>query len=256
MSLAGTGILIPGAGDLAHRCAALVRERGGEAFVSKVLEFRAPEGDELERLQDALAGLRGAAYDWLVVTSPRAVGVVRAADAFPLAAGTRVASVGRATALALRDADVGCDFVPTDESAAGLVAEWPETGPGRVLLPNSNRAYPTVFEGLTARGYAVDVVTAYVTATRPLAPKAADALAAGRVHAVLVTSGSVGLAIADELRAHPDTRIVSIGPQTTADLRAHGLTVAAESQQPTAESLLDATARALGADPTTSQEFA
>ncbi|UQN14877.1 uroporphyrinogen-III synthase [Gulosibacter sp. ACHW.36C] len=256
MNWAGTGILIPGAGDLAHRCAALVRERGGEAFVSQVLEFRPPEGGALERLQDALAGLRADAYDWLVVTSPRAVGVLRASEVFPLTPGTRVASVGRATALALRDAGVGCDFVPGDESAAGLVAEWSETGPGRVLLPNSNLAHPTVFEGLTARGYEVDVVTAYVTMALPLAPKAAAALADGRVHAVLVTSGTVGLAIADELRAHPDARIVAIGPQTTADLRAHGLTVAAESQQPTAESLLDATARALGADPTTPQEFA
>lgn len=256
MSFAGLGILIPGAGDLARRCAALVRERGGDAFVSPVLEFRPPEGETLARLTDALARLRNGGYDWLVVTSPRAVGALRGAGGVEIGPGTRVAAVGGATALALADAGIAADFVPDAQSAAGLVAEWPgagegrEAAPGRVLLPHSDLAHTTVAEGLRARGYDVDPVVAYRTLPAPLTAEASRALAAGRIRAVLLTSGSAGRAVADELRAHPEAAIVSIGAQTTADLRAAGLPVAAESQQPTAESLLDAAARAAGTPPT------
>lgn len=260
MTIAGLGILIPGAGDLARRCAALVRERGGDAFVSPVLEFRPPEGEALARLTDAVARLRAGGYDWLVVTSPRTVAALHGAAGIKLGPGTRVAAVGGATALALADVGVTADFVPTVESAAGLVAEWPESAEGRenaprrILLPHSNLAHPTVAEGLGARGYDVDDLVAYRTVPAPLTAEASNALAAGRIRVVLATSGSAGRALADQLRGHPEAAIVSIGPQTTADLRAAGLAVAAESQHPTAESLLDAAARAVDAATTPPQE--
>ncbi|WP_019618025.1 uroporphyrinogen-III synthase [Gulosibacter faecalis] len=245
MTLAGVGVLIPGAGQLAERCADAVRERGGDPVVAPVLAFRAPAGDDLARLANASARLRGGGYDWLAVTSPRAVAALRGCHGLALAEGTRVAAVGGATAAALRDAGVEPDFVPADATAAALVAEWPEGDPGRVFVPQSSLAHPTLVDGLTARGHEVDAVTAYVTVPRPLDEATRAEVANGRIRAAIVTSGSVGRALADALGDPPPVAIVSIGPQTTADLTAAGLTVAAESQERTAESLVTAVELAL-----------
>lgn len=146
--------------------------------------------------------------------------------------------VGSAPAADVGAEDGGTRGGPADAGARGLLAVWPAQ-PGRVLLPQSAAAAPTLAEGLRARGHTVTRVDAYVPRPRILP---ADILREP-FDAVLVTSGVTGRAVAAQVCAP----LVSIGPQTSADLAAAGHPPAAEVAAPTAKALVTA-ARALHKD--------
>ncbi|MCA5924778.1 uroporphyrinogen-III synthase, partial [Curtobacterium oceanosedimentum] len=176
-----------------------------------------------------------AGYAWIVVTSATAVTVV-AGRVAGLPAGTRVAAVGEPTARAARAAGWAVDLVPTETSAAGLVAVFPDTD-GTVLFPRSEIAAPTLVDGLRARGIDVDDVVAYRTVGTGDEPITLDPAP----DAVLVTSGSVARETARRLTPFdPRTRVVCIGPGTAADASAAGLPVHAVAHARSAEAMLDA----------------
>ncbi|WP_232832771.1 uroporphyrinogen-III synthase [Curtobacterium sp. YC1] len=181
-----------------------------------------------------------AGYAWIVVTSATAVTVV-AGRVAGLPAGIRVAAVGEPTARAARAAGWVVDLVPTETSAAGLVAVFPDTD-GTVLFPRSEIAAPTLVDGLRARGIDVDDVVAYRTVGTGDEPITLDPAP----DAVLVTSGSVARETARRLTPFdPRTRVVCIGPGTAADARAAGLPVHAVAHARSAEAMLDAVVEAL-----------
>lgn len=172
---------------------------------------------------------------WLVVTSATAVrAVVGRAPRLP--AGVLVACVGEATARAAREAGWRVDLVPRDESAAGLVAAFPDTV-GRVLFARSELAAPTLVDGLRARGIDVEDVVAYRTVVTGDEPVRLDRAP----DAVLVTSGSVASQVVRRLAPlDPRTRIACIGPATAAAAREAGLPVHVVGRSRSAEALLDA----------------
>ena len=141
-------------------------------------------------------------YAWIGFTSVNAVRAVREkVEAFGLDArvfaGIGVAAVGGVTAQALRDWGIAPDLVPTGEqSAAGLLEEWPDFEPGedalnRVFLPRADIATDTLVAGLTEMGWEVDGVTAYRTVrAAPPALHIREAIKGGSFDAVLFTSSS------------------------------------------------------------------
>jgi uroporphyrinogen-III synthase len=69
-------------------------------------------------------------------------------------------------------------------------------------------------------------------------------VAAGRVHAILVTSGSVAEQVQKQLGPVPEsTLIAAIGPRTAKDAAAVGLRVDVIADERSAESLIDAVVR-------------
>ncbi|HZK59265.1 MAG TPA: uroporphyrinogen-III synthase, partial [Cryobacterium sp.] len=164
--------------------------------------------------------------------------------------GTRIAAVGETTATALIAAGYRVDIVPSeDNSARGLLAEWEEATQGaiplRVLTLRSEIAKPLLTEGLRRIGHNVESVVAYRTIGVPVDPKVVADVAAGRVQAVLVTSGSVAQQVQDQLGPIPEQTLVAcIGPQTAKDARAIGLRVDVVADQRSAESLIEAIVRA------------
>lgn len=238
--LAEWRILVPRGGSWGDRVAALIREYGGIPVVAPMLNFASAENPVT--LANALYELQDGQFDWVVLTSATTVDVL-VSQGTRIPARTRIAAVGETTAAALVHAGYRVDFVPTaDNSARGLVKEWPVSDiRGRVLVPQSDIAEPTLVAGLTKLGFAAEYVTAYRTVGVPVSPEVAADVASGSIGALLITSGSVARQVAAQLTPLPEgTVLVCIGPRTAFDTRAAGLPVHAIAEERTSEALIAA----------------
>lgn len=238
--LSGWRVLVPRGGNWGDGVAATLRSFGATPVIAPLINFASAE--DPTPLANALHELQDGQFDWLVVTSATTVDVltsqgVRVPDS------TRIAAVGETTGAALQLAGYRVDFVPhADNSARGLVKEWPASDiRGRVLIPQSDIAEPTLVAGLSKLGFAVEYVTAYRTVGVPISSEVRADLESGRIRGVLVTSGSVARQLAAELPRLPgETVIACIGPRTAFDARAAGLPVHVIAEERSADSLIEA----------------
>ncbi|WP_167043985.1 uroporphyrinogen-III synthase [Salinibacterium sp. ZJ454] len=238
--LAGWRVLVPRGGRWGDSVAASLRGLGAVPVVAPIINFAST--DNPEALQGALRELEAGAFAWLVVTSATTVDVL-ASHGTTVPEGTRIAAVGETTAGALSLAGYEVDFVPQgDYSARGLFKEWPGGhGSGRVLLPQSDIAEPTLLAGLTKLGFNVTFISAYRTVGVPVSDEVAADVASGRINAVLVSSGSVARQLAAQLAPLPSATVVAcIGPRTAFDTRSAGLTVHTIAETRSAQSLIEA----------------
>jgi uroporphyrinogen-III synthase len=165
----------------------------------------------------------------------------RALDARALAR-VRIAAIGPGTANALTRRGVRADLVPERFVAESLLDAFPApTADGeRVVIARAEHARDVLPEGLSARGYTVEVLPVYRTVA---ATPDADDLArvkSGAVDAITFTSSSTVTSFCDALDALPDPQplVVSIGPVTTETARAHGLRVDHEADPHTIDGLV------------------
>lgn len=238
--LRGVRVLVPRGGKWGDNVAAGLRRFGASPVIAPLINF-APTENRHE-LMVALLKLEAGDYDWLVVTSATTVDVLVGNSIRP-APTTRVAAVGETTAAALGLAGIRVDFVPeNDNSARGLVKEWPRAHiSGRVLVPQSEIAEPTLVKGLAERGLDPEFVSAYRTVGVPAVPDVIEAVADGSIRVILVTSGSVARQIAAQFAPLPaSTLIACIGPRTAFDARAAGLPVHLIAETRSADSLVEA----------------
>jgi uroporphyrinogen-III synthase len=238
--LTGWRVLVPRGGKWGDAVAASLRSFGAIPVIAPMINFAST--DEPEALADALSRLEHGAFDWLVITSATTVDVL-VSHQTSIPDSTKVAAVGETTAAALLLAGFHVDFVPeNDNSARGLVKEWPEADPtGRVLIPHSDIAEPTIVAGLADRGFEVEYVAAYRTVGVTVSDHVREDVASGRVRAILVTSGSVARQIAAQLAPLPEETVVAcIGPRTAFDARDAGLAVHVIAEQRSSEALVEA----------------
>jgi uroporphyrinogen-III synthase len=237
--LQGWRVLVPRGGMWGDRVAADLRSFGAVPVIAPMINFASAE-NAIE-LSDALKRLEQGRFDWLVITSATTVDVL-VSQQVTIPATTRIAAVGETTAAALTLAGYRVDFVPEgDNSARGLVKEWPVADiVGRVLIPQSDIAEPTLVAGLATLGLDVEYVAAYRTVGVPVAEHVAADVASGRIRAVLVTSGSVARQVQAQLAPLPeDTVVAAIGPRTAFDARAAGLAVHVIAESRSAGSLVE-----------------
>ncbi|HWM33774.1 MAG TPA: uroporphyrinogen-III synthase [Pseudolysinimonas sp.] len=238
--LSGWRVLVPRGGAWGEDVAAGLRAFGAVPVIAPLINFASAE--DPTPLANALHELQDGQFDWLVVTSATTVDVL-SGQGVRVPESTRIAAVGETTAAALQLAGYPVDFVPgADNSARGLVSEWPASEiRGRVLIPQSDVAEPTLVAGLSRLGFAVQFVTAYRTVGVPLAPNVLTDLVSGRIGGVLVTSGSVARQLSAQLPQLPAATVIAcIGPRTAFDARAAGLPVHVIAEERTAESLIEA----------------
>ena len=127
----------------------------------------------------------------------------------------QVAAIGATTAAALAEGGVVASLIPGEQSAVGLLAEFPEcVGAGRVLLVQASGAEPVLADGLRAKNWQVTVVAPYRTV--PARLSAGVQLAALAADAVLFASGSAVRAWVDVFGTSTPPITVAIGPQTLA----------------------------------------
>ncbi|WP_165070002.1 uroporphyrinogen-III synthase [Marisediminicola senii] len=239
-ALAGWRVLVPRGGGWGDRVAAELRTHGAVPVVAPLINFAST--DDPEALAAEFEQLSNGEYEWLVITSATTVDVLMSHGTH-VPPGTKIAAVGETTAAALTLAGYRVDFIPEgDNSARGLVREWPMSDVrGRVLIPQSEIAEPTLVAGLRHLGFDAHFVAAYRTVGVPVADDIAADVASGRIRAVLVTSGSVARQIAQQLDPLPTSTVVAcIGPRTAFDARAAGLAVHIIAESRSAESLIAA----------------
>ena len=165
-------------------------------------------------------------FDLLCLTSPNGVELLferlaaRGEDARALA-GARVAAIGPGTARALRAHGVIADVVPERFVAEGLVEALADVAVGRALIARAAEARDVLPDALRARGASVEIVALYETRAEPLAAALGPAL--GAADYVTFTSSSTVRSFLASAAPGAATRIVSIGPVTSATLREHGL---------------------------------
>jgi uroporphyrinogen III methyltransferase / synthase len=202
-------------------------------------------------------------YDLICLTSPNGVAGLFARleaggrDARALAQ-ARVAAIGLGTARALGEHGIAADVVPERFVAEALVEALADIPVSRALVARASEAREVLPDALRARGAEVDVLALYETVAEPLseralaAAKAADYItftssstvrffleatgAAANRHSSPETAGS---AVASDVLS-PETRVISIGPVTSATLREHGIEPHAEAERHDIDGVVEA----------------
>lgn len=190
-------------------------------------------------------------WDWIVFTSQNGVESVFSA----IAAGghdtrvlgtTKVASIGDATAGALAARGVVPDFQPLRATSETLAQELPRASGARILLPLSSLADDRLARGLRERGAHIEQVAAYETFAQPLAEhQVRDVVEAD---AITFTSASTARNLRSALggvNVRPETRLISIGRQTSDAVRECFGRIDAEAPEPSLDALVEATREAL-----------
>jgi uroporphyrinogen III methyltransferase/synthase len=189
-------------------------------------------------------------YDLVCLTSPNGVsglferlddGAHPAGDARALA-GTRVAAIGPATVAALAEHGVTADILPKHFVAESLVQALAGVPVKRALVAQARHARDVLPDALRARGAQVDVLDLYETLAEPLSPEALAAAQAAD-YITFTSSSTVRFffdAAGPNAGLSEETRIVSIGPITSEELRKHGLQPHIEAAPHSVEGIIQA----------------
>ncbi|HEV2811849.1 MAG TPA: uroporphyrinogen-III C-methyltransferase [Solirubrobacteraceae bacterium] len=180
-------------------------------------------------------------FDLLCVTSPngaqRLLEEVRDARAL---AGPTIAAIGPGTARALRAGGIDPDVVPERSVAEGLVEALADVPVERALIARAEEARDVLETALRDRSAHVEVLALYRTVAEPLDDDAREAALAAD-YATFTSASSVRhflTAVGGSLDGGP--RTVSIGPATSAELRAHGIEPDVEAEVHTPDGLVAA----------------
>ncbi len=230
LPLSGRTVAVTRARAQTSGLARRLRELGAEVVQAPVIR--------IQPLADGGAGLQSSPldlspYDLICLTSPNGVAQLferlaksdrHPTDARALA-GARVAAIGPGTARALAGHGIAADVVPERYVAESLVEALAELPVRHALIARAREARDVLPDALRARGAEVDVLELYETIAEPLS---LPALAAARAadYITFTSSSTVRFfleAVGGSANLSPTTRIVSIGPVTSATLREHGL---------------------------------
>ena len=244
LPLFGQRIVVTRAREQAGALAALLHDLGAEAIDMPTIEIR--PADDYAALDRAIANLR--VYGWLIFTSANGVRFfLDRLDRSTLdlrAIEGRICAIGPATRDALERFHLKVDLQAQEYVAEGLLAalaDYDLTGV-RVLIARAAVARDLLPTELARCGARVDVVEAYRTvAPADLTERAADVLSR-KPDWITFTSSSTAQNLVDAVgvEALLGVRCASIGPITTATLRANGIPVAVEASVYTIPGLVQA----------------
>ncbi|ADB54280.1 uroporphyrinogen-III C-methyltransferase [Conexibacter woesei] len=236
---------------LAGRTVAVTRARAQASGLAARLRALGADALETPAIRivpvDPGVALDPSGYDLVCLTSPNGVAklferlAAGGRDARALA-GARIAAIGPGTARALREHGVIADVVPERFVAEALVEALADVPVSRALVARARVARDVLPDALRARGAEVDVVELYETVAEPLGDDARGAARAADY--VTFTSSSTVRFFLDALGGADGlgerTRIVSIGPVTSATLRELGLEPHVEAAQHDVDGLVAA----------------
>lgn len=245
--LAGVRVVVTRAAEQAGEFERRFTEFGAEVILLPVQEYVAVDGAGLDAALRSLGG-----YDWLIFTSTNSVRFVgarlSALGVQMKSSGTpATAAVGAATAAAMREAGLPCDFVAQKSTGVDLAQELGQRMQGqRVLLPRSDRARPDLPEALSELGAQVTDLIAY--GTRPLKPQGPEwaRVLRGDVHVVTFASPTAFYAFEEAAGRKAlaaitgKVKFATIGPTTARAIRDAGFDVAIAAVQPNAGALVEA----------------
>ncbi len=222
---------------------AALRDRGFAPVVVPAIAIEPVAGDD-PAVSAAFADAERAR--WIVVTS--ANGATAAVEAVhrrgEAVEALAWAAVGEATARVLLRAGATSVWTPRVARGADLAAELPLEPGDRVLVARGSMADRALLDTLEARGAAVSAVKVYRTREAPpSSPALLETVLAGPPPAAVVFAS--GSAVRGLLRLAPEPdRVrsipaICIGPETSAEARAHGFAVVGEATRRDATTLAD-----------------
>ncbi len=235
------------ASELSARLSAL----GAEVVEAPTIAIQeTPDGSSV---RTELARIKAANYDWILFTSGNGVRATREImrtngyDA-RLFAGSKVGAVGPATARAVRELlCIEPDLTPDRYDGDALADELGDVAGRSILLLRADIGRRSLIDALRERGARVEDVAVYETKPVDTLPAhVRDRLA--DADAITFTSGSTATNFAKLATVPQNVKLVSIGPTTSAAMRAAGLRVDAEADEATIEALTQA-AQQLLAEP-------
>jgi uroporphyrinogen III methyltransferase / synthase len=233
------------AGDFVQRLA----ELGAE--VLEIPAIKTVPTSNKQDIVDALLELN--AYDWLVFTSANGVTAFfdlffkRFQDLRDLG-GARIAAVGPATAAKLRELHLQVDLTPDEALGAKIAAafaKYESVENLKMCLLRAGEANPDLPRELEMLGAIVDDIAIYrtVAETEDLSGAGADLLKNG-ADWLTFTSGSTvehfhaRFDLPKLLKKFPQTKLASIGPETSKAIRALKLEPALEAREHTTDGLI------------------
>jgi uroporphyrinogen III methyltransferase / synthase len=231
--LHGRTVAVTRARAQASTLAARLRALGAAVIEAPVIRTRPLPGE--------LPALDG--YDLLCVTSPNGAHelferlAAAGADARALA-GLTIAAIGPGTGRALEEHGIRPDVVPQRAVAEGLVDAVATRDVRRALIVRAREGRDVLPDALRGRGAEVDVVALYETVAEQL--DADTARAAAQADYLTFTSASTVRFFLDAAGSLDGPRLASIGPATSAALRAAGAEPDLEADPHTPDGLVAA----------------
>jgi uroporphyrinogen III methyltransferase/synthase len=242
--LFGKRILVPSSSHTSDKLRDQLEALGAEVLVRAAIRITdppdwAPVDSAIERLVD---------YDWLVFSSGNGVDrfmrrLFRLGGDARSLGGVKIAVAGSGTAERLRSYHVEADLVPerfvAESFAEALLAE---TESDRFLLAGASRGRQVLGEELERAGAQVDRIVVYSSVdVEDADPGVADALAAGEIDWVTITSSATARSLR---RLYGDAlegvKVASISPVTTDALAQLGLDVTVEASPHSVPGLVEA----------------
>jgi uroporphyrinogen III methyltransferase/synthase len=256
--LFGQRIVVTRTRDQASQLTKQLLERGAEVLEIPTIKIAPPT--ERTPLIEALTGL--GQYDWIVFTSPN--GVTTFFDYLMKAHGDiralgflRLAAVGSATAAKLTDLHLRVDAMPEEYVAAKVsdaIAKVETVENLRILILRAEVANPDLPKQLEELGGIVDDVACYRTV-----PETEDANGAatrfieeGADWITFTSSSTVEnfharFNLPETLKKFSETKLLSIGPETSKALTALGLKPTVEAKPHNIDGMVAALEKAKGA---------
>jgi uroporphyrinogen-III synthase len=210
----------------------LVSEQGGRTIALPTIEL-VPKGPEA--VKEFLEKLRKKKHDYCAFMSSQAVNIlfgIAGREAALALKSTTVIAVGPKTNQALQENGVYVRLMPdrfSSESLVDLLSTMEPKGK-RIIIPRSGAANEFAIKALADLGIKVDEIPLYTVRTSPVTfvwKEFSDLLQQKKVDAVVFTSSSsvnsffeiLGKVSTGDLQLDSITKVVSIGPFTTKELK-------------------------------------
>jgi len=250
--LFGKRILITRAKEQAKVFSEMLTDLGGNPIEIPTIKITDP--DSFANIDAAIERLeKGPGYDWIIFTSANGVRYfIRRMKTLNkdirILAGAKIATIGPATAKAVKKLLLHIDLTPKEFVAEGLIAEFEKLGARekRFLIPRALVARDVLPESLRTMGGEVDVAEVYQTVLdTQAAQRIKEMLAEKSIDVATFTSpstiNSFARLLGDEFKALMDgVLIAAIGPVTADAVRSLGLNVDILAEEYTIPGLVDA----------------
>jgi uroporphyrinogen III methyltransferase/synthase len=249
--LFGQRIVVTRSREQAGQLSRKLIELGAEVLEVPTIRFEPPT--RREDLVDALLELNS--YDWLIFTSPNGVTsffeyFFRQFHDMRDIGGCRLAAVGPATAGKLKELHLQVDLMPDEAVAASIAeafSEFESIENLKICLLRAEVANQELPAALEAMGAIVDDIACYKTVPETDDPTGAAArLEETGADWLTFTSASTvehfhaRFDLSALLKKFPQTKLVSIGPETSKQLKVLGLQPTIEAKVHTVDGLVEA----------------
>jgi len=249
--LFGQRIVVTRTREQASQLSTQLNNLGAEVLEIPTIKIEMP--DERQALVEAFQGI--GEYNWLIFTSPNGVTnffnlFFKAFDDIRALGNLRIAAVGPATAAKLKELHLRVDVMPEEyiaKKVGAALKKFEDIENLRILLARAQVANPDLPKELEDMGAIVDDVAVYKTVpeTDDLNGAAAKLAEAGADWITFTSSSTVEnfharFDLPKLLQKFPQTKLASIGPETTKAITALGLKPDVEPKQHTIDGLANA----------------